>query len=50
MADQRSSVSFTDLRFWLIFGLLLLIAVILYFWFAPSTPPVMVPGSPEGPA
>lgn len=50
MADQRSSVSFADLRFWVLFGVLLLIALLLYFWFAPATPPVMVPGAPEGAA
>lgn len=47
MADQRTSVTLADLRYWIIFGVLLLIAIALYFWFAPSTPPVMVPGGPE---
>ncbi len=48
MADERNSVTLSDLRIWLVFGALVVVAIALYVWFAPSTPPVMVPGGPEG--
>lgn len=47
MAQERSEVSLTDLGPWLLLAALVVAGIVLYFWLAPGTPPVVEPVSLE---
>jgi hypothetical protein len=47
MNDERRVIRGFEAGRWIIFGLLILLGIVLYFRFAPSTRPVAPPAAPE---
>ncbi|HEY7636094.1 MAG TPA: hypothetical protein VH763_11145 [Gemmatimonadales bacterium] len=48
MNDERRLVRGVEAGRWLVFAILILLGIVLYFRFAPSTRPVAPPAVPEG--
>lgn len=43
MADERSEIAISELARWLVIAVVLVTGIALYFWLAPTTPPVARP-------
>lgn len=47
MADEKSDATASDLSRWMVLFTLIVIGILLFFWLAPSTEPIVHPVRPE---